>query len=1167
MILDEFFKPNSTDNLTERVTFDANGNPIYPNLQNLPGVNTSAAAPATATDDDDDATEPPMGSTPVAPAGGPAQLQNPAARAEYQRVRSTADKFSFSNPEFRKEYDRIARSRDTASNRIMSGNRSYSPEPALAARQHQELVKMLYQIDADFVQGANMLLKNYGALKEQGMAKGRLNEFAPSSDSNHDGNGGGDGGVFKLTDEELIKLLNSVRSGLGNKWLADVDQKRFTQLARRDQDSAIFEFDSWLEDLGISNTGFMITDIHVNNGNKIWHGFFRNLDEQVMAKDTTSDLFNMRRDDPRIQQNQDVNALAKEIYAQMVAERGQPMDSRQRNTWMTIAQTKAAAAKLSNPAAQKIQQPTQQSQQGFPAQGSERRVAKDADQFESQDNLQGARSDDEVKFFIDSEPAYYAVMDRFGDHIEFRGDDLVAPLRLWSAIQQTAGDAGGAADIAGLEDDRMGTDDELDEQGVAEGTVIDINNKYRGLARKMVQIYKTVPEVKAAVDDSPEFYRAMVYVTGVITNPEEIDGTPQYDKIVDELESILSSDGEQDMAEGKLKINYDSWLSKVPNTINDKMKKVLRVMQDGKVRSRADMLRAAGIDPNPRSPGGVAGMEGTDYYLYKKGLLDVVDIVKGQKYFKISKNASQGVAEGSDQQWVVTVGTKTGGTSHTMTFSGTKEQAIKKAVARFGTSKNPVVTAKLKQQGVAEGSAADGSVNYTLGHTPDAEYVYSIYRDGKKEGTYHSVAQAREIMGNMKLTSPNREYKIKRGARNKMAGPAGQLPEQGIAEAHNFKGSFPFDVDHMGGTRGINLPSAPTKKFFDDKKQWSQAVDDINSSKYDDNSEYSGTTGRTTVSIDNREWARWSDAQEKGYIEMSSMTEQDISEAHGNYAGDRPVNLGGVSMKKIQIGDTVRYIDQKAQVVDMSRDREHARITIPSSATTKTVLTSDLRQLGRGVSEGNDQQLSVQQLATVSDEALDTAYGYGRSSPGNTFGWQANLKSAAYAKQMIDQGVTDIEAISDAIHQGWNTTAQAFVQNPEQFDDTEKLRAAGKLEAKLQQRAKLMNIDYDQLPDDEQEKDRVVARALLQALTGQQDAATDNKQLDELSPATLARYKTKAGAAATAADSAGDRKTGDRRFSGIVKATKKQFDQDAKQSAQAVHESRLRLMASIIKTQ
>ena len=77
----------------------------------------------------------------------------------------------------------------------------------------------------------------------------------------------------------------------------------------------------------------------------------------------------------------------------------------------------------------------------------------------------------------------------------------------------------------------------------------------------------------------------------------------------------------------------------------------------------------------------------------------------------------------------------------------------------------------------------------------------------------------------------------------------------------------------------------------------------------------------------------------------------------------------------------------------------------------------------------------------------------------------------------------------------------------------------------------------------------------------------ESRRVDELAPATLASYKTKAGAAATAADAAGDTKTADKRFSGIVKATKKQFDQDAKQSAQAVHESRLRLMASIIKTQ
>ena len=186
----------------------------------------------------------------------------------------------------------------------------------------------------------------------------------------------------------------------------------------------------------------------------------------------------------------------------------------------------------------------------------------------------------------------------------------------------------------------------------------------------------------------------------------------------------------------------------------------------------------------------------------------------------------------------------------------------------------------------------------------------------------------------------------------------------------------------------------------------------------------------------------------------------------------------------------VRKYKSGYQVLD-GHHRFHAykaagATTIPG----KIVPEADIEEVGKqSVAEGQGQQISVQQLATISDEALDNAYHYGRSTPGNTFGWQANLKSAAYAKQMIDRGVTDIEAISDAIHKGWNVTAKAFVNNPEQFDDTEKLKAAGKLEAKLQQRAKLMNIGYAQLPDDEQEKDRVVARALLQAINGPQGVA------------------------------------------------------------------------------
>ena len=63
------------------------------------------------------------------------------------------------------------------------------------------------------------------------------------------------------------------------------------------------------------------------------------------------------------------------------------------------------------------------------------------------------------------------------------------------------------------------------------------------------------------------------------------------------------------------------------------------------------------------------------------------------------------------------------------------------------------------------------------------------------------------------------------------------------------------------------------------------------------------------------------------------------------------------------------------------------------------------------------------------------------------------------------------------------------------------------------------------------------------------DAAKTAKEevdLSELSNAVLARYKAKAGEQASAADKAGDFKKGNKRFSGIIKATNKQFDNDAK---------------------
>ena len=52
--------------------------------------------------------------------------------------------------------------------------------------------------------------------------------------------------------------------------------------------------------------------------------------------------------------------------------------------------------------------------------------------------------------------------------------------------------------------------------------------------------------------------------------------------------------------------------------------------------------------------------------------------------------------------------------------------------------------------------------------------------------------------------------------------------------------------------------------------------------------------------------------------------------------------------------------------------------------------------------------------------------------------------------------------------------------------------------------------------------------------------------LTELSNDKLSKYKTAAAKDAKDADKKGDFKKGDKRFSGIVKATKKQFDNDAK---------------------
>jgi hypothetical protein len=101
---------------------------------------------------------------------------------------------------------------------------------------------------------------------------------------------------------------------------------------------------------------------------------------QAKPVDASKEFQNMRQDDPRVRHAQDVNDLAKVIYQNMVAERGQPADRREQNKWIQISHLKAEARFAQyKPGAQTAAKPAA----GFPSQGSEYRKARDINNFES----------------------------------------------------------------------------------------------------------------------------------------------------------------------------------------------------------------------------------------------------------------------------------------------------------------------------------------------------------------------------------------------------------------------------------------------------------------------------------------------------------------------------------------------------------------------------------------------------------------------------------------------------------------------------------------------------------------------------------------------------------------------------------------------------------------
>ena len=99
--------------------------------------------------------------------------------------------------------------------------------------------------------------------------------------------------------------------------------------------------------------------------------------------------------------------------------------------------------------------------------------------------------------------------------------------------------------------------------------------------------------------------------------------------------------------------------------------------------------------------------------------------------------------------------------------------------------------------------------------------------------------------------------------------------------------------------------------------------------------------------------------------------------------------------------------------------------------------------------------------------------------------------------------------------------------------------------------------DKDAKPSDKpHDKEAAAKRAKIAAVMARKKMAKEEvEQIDELSNDMLGRYKTAAGADASKADKAGDYNKGNKRFSGIMRATKKQMANDIVTRASAVAEA------------
>ena len=62
----------------------------------------------------------------------------------------------------------------------------------------------------------------------------------------------------------------------------------------------------------------------------------------------------------------------------------------------------------------------------------------------------------------------------------------------------------------------------------------------KAIAKKISEKLDTDPKYAESVTDCSEFFRAAIYESGFVPNASDIDGTDEWNELVDELEEILA---------------------------------------------------------------------------------------------------------------------------------------------------------------------------------------------------------------------------------------------------------------------------------------------------------------------------------------------------------------------------------------------------------------------------------------------------------------------------------------------------------------------------------------------------------------------------------------------------------------------------------------------------